>query len=100
MLTTGSLVCSATALRVGVGCLEKLAEHSRPLVGLAVAASVSGSDKGKAQAEFRDDFLALARESAEVTWRELRRGVDDLDALTRPREEPGARPHRPYRVKL
>jgi hypothetical protein len=53
-----------------------------------------------AQAKFRDDMRALARESAERWWRALRRGVDDLDALTRTRGETGARPHRPYRVKL
>jgi hypothetical protein len=100
MLTTGSVVCSATAFRVGVGCLDLLANRTPPLVGLALAASVGGSDKSRAQGKFRDDFIALARESAEVTWREMRRGVDDLDALTRPREQPGARPHRPARVKL
>lgn len=99
MLTTSSRVGSATALRVGVGCLELLAGRTPPLVGLAVAATVGGDEKRKAQAEFRDDFIALARESAEVTWRELRRGLDDLDAQTRPGEEPGARPHRPYRYK-
>jgi hypothetical protein len=54
----------------------------------------------KAQAAFRDDLIALARDSAELSWRELRRGVDELDAFTRPHEEPGGRPQRPYRVKL
>jgi hypothetical protein len=100
MLTTSSLVASATAVRVGVACVELLAGRTRPLVGRAVAATMGGTDKGRAQAEFRDDFLALARDSTEVTWREMRRGVDDLDALTRPREQPGARPHRPYRYKF
>jgi len=99
MLTTSSLVCTATALRVGVGYVELLAGRTPALVGRAVAASV-GSERSKAQAQFRDDFLALARDSAALAWRELRRGVDDLDALTRPRGEPGVRPHRPYRVKL
>lgn len=100
MLTTGSAVASATAFRVGLGCLGIVAQRSRPLMELAVEASVGGSDRSKAQAEFRDDFIALARDSAEVTWRELRRGVDDLDVLTRPHEPPGARPFRPHRVKL
>jgi hypothetical protein len=47
-----------------------------------------------------DDRLGLARESAELSWRELRRGVDRLDASTRP-PQPSAngRPFRPYRVK-
>jgi hypothetical protein len=99
MLATGSLVSSATAFRVGVGCLELLAQRTPLLMRLAVGASVGGAGTGKAQAAFRDDLIALARDSAEVSWRELRRGVDDFDAFTRPGEEPAARPHRPYRVK-
>jgi len=99
MLATGSLVSSATAVRVGVGCLGLLATRTPPLVRLAVRASVDGADGRRAQAEFRDDLLALARDSAEVSWRELRRGVDALDAHTRPAEEPAAPRHaRPYRV--
>jgi hypothetical protein len=100
MLTTGSLVSSATAFRVGVSCIELWVERAPPLVRLAVSASLGGREMRKAQAAFRDDLIALARDSAEVSWRELRRGVDDLDAFTRPHEETGVRPQRPYRVKL
>jgi hypothetical protein len=99
MLATGSLVSSATAFRVGVSGLALLMKRTPPLMGLAVRASLGGPDKRSAQAAFRDDLLALARDSAELSWRELRRGVDDLDAFTRPDEEPGTRPYRPYRVK-
>jgi hypothetical protein len=99
MLATGSLVTSATAFRVGAGCLELFVERTPPLVRHAVRASVGGADTGKAQAAFRDDLIALARDWAEVSWREMRRGVDDLDAFTRPDDEPPVRPHRPYRVK-
>jgi hypothetical protein len=99
MLATGSLVSSATAFRVGVSCLELWAKRVPPLMGMAVRASLGGPDRRKAQTVFRDDVLALARESAERSSRELRRGIEDLDAFTRPEEEPGARPHRPYRVK-
>jgi hypothetical protein len=99
MLTTGSLVSSATAFRVGLSCIELWMERTPPLVRLAVTASLGGRETRKAQAAFRDDLIALARDSAERSWRELRRGVDDLDAFTRPGAEPGARPHRPYRVK-
>jgi hypothetical protein len=99
MLATGSVVSSATAVRVGVGCLGLLVQRTPPLVRLAVRASV-GRGNGRAQAEFRDDLIALARDSAEVSWRELRRGVDALDAFTRPAEEPAAARHaRPFRVK-
>ena len=99
MLAAGSLVSSATAVRVGVGCVGLLARRTPPLVLNAVRASVGGAN-GRAQAEFRDDLIALARDSAEVSWRELRRGVDALDASTRPAEEPAVLRHRrPYRVK-
>jgi hypothetical protein len=100
MVTTGSLVSSATAFRAGLGCIELFVERTPPLVRLAVTASLGGRDTRQAQAEFRDDLIALARDAAELSWRELRRGVDDLDAFTRPLEETGVRPQRPYRVKL
>jgi hypothetical protein len=101
MLTPGSLVSSATAFRVGVSCIELWVERAPPLARLAVSASLGGrGEVRKAQAAFRDDLIALARDSAELSWRELRRGVDELDAFTRPHEEPGGRPQRPYRVKL
>jgi hypothetical protein len=100
MLATGSLVSSATAVRAGLGCAELLVRRTPPLVRLAAKASLGGGEMRKAQSEFRDDLIALARDSAEVSSRELRRAVDDLDALTRPREQPGARPQRPYRYKL
>jgi hypothetical protein len=97
MLATGSVVTSATMVRAALGSVELLAQRTPPLMRLAVAAS-RGSDK--AQAEFRDDLLALAHDSAELSWRELRRGVDAFDAFTRPKQDAGDRPHRPYRVKL
>ena len=99
MLGAGAVVSSATAFRVGLGCLELWTRRTRPLVGLAFSASLKGPDARKAQAAFRDDVIALARESAEISWRELRRGVDELDTFTRPGSGPAARPHRPHRVK-
>jgi hypothetical protein len=99
MLATGSFVTSATAFRVGAACLELWVKRTPLLLRLAVRASVGGAETGKAQWAFRDDLIALARDWAEVSWRELRRGVDDLDAFTRLDDEPGVRPHRPYRVK-
>jgi hypothetical protein len=108
MLATGSVMTTATALRVSVSCLALLADRTPPLVRLAVTASAR-ADSGRAQAAFRDEVLALTRDAAEATWRELRKGVDDLDTLTRPGENHAAqgaaqaqrRPHqrRPHRVK-
>jgi hypothetical protein len=100
MLTAGSSVSTATAFRIALGSFELLVKRTPPLVREGVAASLGGPDMSKAQAEFRDDLLALAHDSAELWWRELRRGVDDFDAATRPREQTGTRPHRPVRVKL
>jgi hypothetical protein len=98
MIAAGSLVSAATGFRVAVGCLELLAQRTPPLIGLAVGASVRAEPT--AEASFRDDVIALARDSAELSWRELRRGVDELDAMSRPSDEQYASPHRPYRVKL
>jgi hypothetical protein len=97
------MVGAATALRVGTGCLELIAQRTPPLVGLVLRASAGGPDTEHAEAMLRDELVALARESAELSWRELRRGVDRLDASTRPPQPPAAtangRPRRPYRVK-
>ena len=99
MLTAGSLVSTATAVRLTLSWFELWVERTPPLMTLAISATVGG-DTMTAQARFRDDMLALARESAEVGWRELRKGVDQYDALTRVGEPATERPHRPYRVKL
>jgi ribosomal protein S9 len=100
MLTVGTLVSSATALRLTRAWVELVADRTGPLARHAVNATVRGGDTPTAQAAFRDEMLALARASAEVSWRELRRGVDEYDALTRDGESPDAQPHRPHRVKL
>ena len=99
MLAAGSLASSTTAFRVGAGQLSLLLERTPLLVRLAVRASVGGHEAAKAQAEFRDDLLALARDSAEASWRELRRGLDDFDAFSRPGEDLRAEAHRPHRAK-
>jgi hypothetical protein len=101
MVAAGSLVSSATAIRVGLSWAGLWADRTPPLVRLAVLASLDGSEGNKARAEFRDDLLAVARDGAEAAWLEMRRGVDELDAFTRPRDDPppAGRPRRPQRVK-
>jgi hypothetical protein len=101
LLTTGSVVGAATTFRVAAGCLELLVQRTPPLMTLALTASMGGPQGERAQATFRDELVGLARESAEVSWRELRRGVDQLDASTRPAQPATATPSRPrpYRVK-
>jgi hypothetical protein len=99
-LAAGGLVTAATGLRLGTSCIRLLVRRAPPLVRLAVTASAGRAETAKAQAAFRDELVALARDSAEVSWRELRRGVDDLDAFTRSDRENPERPYRrPYRVK-
>lgn len=99
LITTSSVVGATTAFRVGAGCALLLGRRSGPLVNLAVQASF-GTDTGVAEATLRDELVALARESAELSWRELRRGVDALDSYTRPIDAPRSeQPRRPYRVK-
>jgi hypothetical protein len=100
MLTAGSFVSSATAVRVARGWMNLWAEQAPPLAGLAVAASVGRREQPGAEAAFRDKVIGMAREATEISWREMRRGIDELDALTRPRPGAGDRPNRPHRVKL
>jgi hypothetical protein len=84
---------------MGAGCARLVSRRSRPLVSLAVQASFGGAGQA-AEAVLRDELVALARESAELSWREMRRGVDALDASTRTVDEPRPpSPRRPYRVK-
>lgn len=96
------MVGAATAFRVGAGCAQLLRRRSGTIMSLAVQASF-GYDTTAAQtaeATLRDELVALARESAELSWRELRRGVDALDSYTRPIDAPRSdTPRRPYRVK-
>ena len=96
------MVGATTALRVGTGCAMLLRRRSGPLVSLAVRASLGpgGPEAQAAEATLRDELVALARESAELSWREMRRAVDALDSSTRPIDRPrDAQPRRPYRVK-
>jgi hypothetical protein len=99
MFATGCVMSAATAFRTGIACLELWSESGPKLMRLG-AESWEGSPKsGKAQGEFRDELIALARGSAEVALTELRRGVDDLDAFTRPDGAQTKQPRRPYKAK-
>jgi hypothetical protein len=99
MCTTGLMMSAATAFRTGVGCLELWSESGPKLMRLGFESWEATANSGKAQAEFRDELIALARGSSEVALSELRRGVDDLDAFTRPEEGRTERSTRPYKAK-
>ena len=93
MLATGSLVGAATAVRAGTRCAFLVATRTPPLLVTGVRATAGA---GPAQWAFRDELLGLARDTADVSWRELRRGLDAFDLRTRPAT---AGPARPYRAK-
>jgi hypothetical protein len=78
-----------------------LARRGPSLVWLGLKASPFAPDTAQAQATFRDEAIGLARDASELVWRELRRGVDDLDSLTRTDKwrQPGRLPRRYNRVK-
>jgi uncharacterized protein YjiS (DUF1127 family) len=98
MLAAGSVVGAATAARVTTGGAALLARRSPGLLRLAATASTGGSEAARAQTAFRDELLGLLNDAAEQSWRELRRGVDELDHMTRPSERTDGQA-RPYRVK-
>jgi hypothetical protein len=93
MVVTSSALSAATAARVGGGCATLAIRRGPRLVRLAALASAGPSRDGTADMTFRDELIALLRDSAEVSWREWRRGVDELDRLTRPGAEGAPRRH-------
>jgi hypothetical protein len=97
LLAAGSVVSATTALRVTIANAALVARRAPSLLGLAATASAGRGGAATAQATFRDELLGLAGEAAEASWRELRRGVDDLDRLTRDNDVGGR--DRPYRAK-
>jgi hypothetical protein len=100
LLATSSLITAATAARLGAGGVGLVAGRTPSLLRLAAAASAGQADAARAQAAFRDELIALWRDAAELSWLELRRGLDALDASTRPDDGAPARIYRrPYKVK-
>jgi hypothetical protein len=101
MLATGGVVGATTALRVAAGSVDLLARRAPRLVRLGVTATAPAPGAAKAQATFRDDLIDLARDSAELVWHQLRRGVHDLDVFTRTDKAQTEGTQRRYsRVKL
>jgi hypothetical protein len=87
-------VSTATALRVGAGCLEAAAARTPRMLRYGVQATAGRTE---AELAFRDEVVGLMRDASERTWRELRRGIDDFDAITRTDVTRTAR--RAHRVK-
>jgi hypothetical protein len=99
MLATGCVMGAATLIRAGVACVELCSERAPSLLTLGAESREQTAGAGRAQAEFRDELIAIARDCSEVALRELRRGLEDLDTFTRPDEQQAARPSRPYKTK-
>ena len=77
---------AATVCRTGIGCAELLARRAPALMQLNLQTQGGSTDVAAAQARFRDELIALARDSSELALREIRRGIEDLDSFTRPEE--------------
>lgn len=90
---------AATIIRAGVGCAELWSERAPSLVKLVAETRQGKTSASKAHGQFRDELLAMARDSSEVAFREMRRGLADLDAFTRPDGEQTGGPSRPYKAK-
>jgi hypothetical protein len=103
LLATGALMSAASAVRAGSGCLELWSQRVPPLVRLAAeldeGPAESPEQRSELEGRVREELMSVARESAEIVMREIRRGLEDLDTFTRSEDQgPGGTP-RPYRAK-
>jgi hypothetical protein len=103
LLATGALMSAASAVRAGTGCLELWSERMPALVRLA--AEIDEQPEGRSEerdameGRAREEMMAVARESAEIVMREIRRGLEDLDTFTRTEDQGPGGVARPYRAK-
>ena len=93
-----AMVLAATAYRAGMRTMQLGYEHAASVGQLAADVASGGDDTDEAMAKLRDEILGAAREVTEAVWQEARRGLDDLDLMTRD-DEPGDEGSRPWRVK-
>jgi hypothetical protein len=99
MLATGLAMGAASVMRTGIGCLQLWSERLPALLALEREARAGRAKSSRSEEQFRDELIAIARESSEIALRELRRGLVDLDSFTRPDEPPADRSTRPYKAK-
>lgn len=99
LVAAGTFVTTSTAFRIGTRCARLVTERTPRIVRLAVGVLADASDE-RSEATLRDELIGLFRESAEASWLELRRGVDDFDTFTRSDNGNDAvEPGRRFRVK-
>jgi hypothetical protein len=99
MFATGWAVGAATMIRTGLGWLALWSERVPPLVSLGEQLREGKPGTDQAVGRFRDELIAIARDSSELAARELRRGLEDLDAFTRDPESGPTDGRRQYKVK-
>jgi hypothetical protein len=99
MLATGLAMGAASVMRTGIGCLQLWSERLTPLLQRAGDGREGQAKSSRSEAQFRDELIAIARESSEIARRELWRGLYDLDTFTRPDESPADQSARPYKAK-
>jgi hypothetical protein len=87
---------ASTGVRIGIGWVGLWSRRIPSLLPLAVR--TVGTADGHTEGVLRDEVIAMFRDSAELCWREMRRGVDDIDNATRGAAD-FAEPRRPYRAK-
>jgi hypothetical protein len=83
ILTSGTSAAVTAGWRAGTGGLQLCLCRSPTLVKLAVESGTSADRAAVAASGLRDEMLGLVRELADLSWRETRRALDDLDAQTR-----------------
>ena len=98
LFMAGATIGAASLIRTGLGWLELWSERVPSLLQVGAEWRDEGAAARTAEGRFRDELIAIARDSSEIAARELRRGLDDLDAFTRP-EHTADKPSRPYRAK-
>jgi hypothetical protein len=103
LLATGALMSAASAVRAGSGCLELWSQRVPPLVRLAAEldehTESPPEERDAIELRVREEMMAVARESAEIVMREIRRGLEDLDTFTRSEDQGPGGAARPYRAK-
>jgi len=99
MLATGWAIGVASVMRTGLGWLALWSERVPPLMSLGTELREGQSGADQAVGRFRDELIAIARDSSDLAARELRRGLEDLDAFTRDAESRSTGGRRPYKVK-
>jgi hypothetical protein len=99
-VTGGSTAMARAGIRTGSRSFGLCLRRSPTLVKLAVQAGTAPDGASASQSVLRDELLGLVHDLADLSWREARRALDELDATTRSDDgAPVSEPVRRARVK-